>query len=183
MKVYRDVAYYDDTDAMNELKQAVLRNPLVYGSNVTKDLQATLITVDFNDDQVDYSTVFHQIRDLIKKVEGDNVHIRAVGDPILYGWVGHFLPETMQLVALALFVTLALLFLFLRTWRGVTLPFLAGVVSAAWELGICNLLNINLSIVIVVAMLITSRAVVAFSKIVNRFDDRLSSTANADLQK
>jgi len=172
-------------EAMNELKQAVLRNPLVYGSYVSKDLQATLITVDFNDDQVDYSTVFHQIRDLIKKVEGDNVHIRAVGDPILYGWVGHFLPETMQLVALALFVTLALLFLFLRTWRGVTLPFLAGVVSAAWALGICNLLNINFEpLVIVVAMLITSRAVSHSVQIVNRFDDEIKLLpANADTSK
>lgn len=34
-------------EQMEDLKSAVLRNPLVYGSYVSKDLQATLITVDF----------------------------------------------------------------------------------------------------------------------------------------
>lgn len=161
-------------EAMAELKQAVLRNPLVYGSYVSKDLQATLITVDFNDSQVDYSTVFHQIRDLVDKVDGGNVHIRAVGDPILYGWVEHFLPETIQIVILALLVTMVLLFVLLRTWRGVLLPFLAGLVSASWALGICKLLGINFEpLVIVVAMLITSRAVSHSVQIINRFNDEL----------
>lgn len=165
----------ETAEAMAELKQAVLRNPLVYGSYVSKDLQATLITVDFNDSQVDYSTVFHQIRELVDSVgDGDGVHIRAVGDPILYGWVEHFLPETLQIVLMALLLTMVLLFLLLRTWRGVILPFIAGVVSASWALGICKILGITFEpLVIVVAMLITSRAVSHSVQIINRFNDEL----------
>jgi len=160
--------------AMDELKQAVLRNPLVYGPYVSKDLQATLITVDFIDDQVEYDKVFHEIRGLIKGVDDGSVNIRVVGDPILYGWVGHYLPETFQLVGAALLVTLVMLFILLRTWRGVLLPLLAGAVSASWALGICRLLDINFEpLVIVVAMLITSRAVSHSVQIVNRFDDEL----------
>src|SRR5690606_40822139 len=68
---------------LEELKQAVLRNPLVYGPYVSKDLQATLITVDFIDEQVDYGKVFHEIRDLIASVDDGSVNIRVVGDPIL----------------------------------------------------------------------------------------------------
>lgn len=163
-----------NAEEMAELKQAVLRNPLVYGPFVSKDLQATLITVDFIDQQVDYTKVFHEIRDLIAKVDDGSVSIRVVGDPILYGWVGHYLPETMQLVAAALLLTLVMLFALLRTWRGITLPLLAGVVSAIWALGICRLLNIHFEpLVIVVAMLITSRAVSHSVQIVNRFDDEL----------
>ncbi|MBH3426424.1 efflux RND transporter permease subunit [Pseudomonas alkylphenolica] len=169
-------------EAMAELKQAVLRNPLVYGPYVSKDLQATLITVDFIDDQVDYSKVFQEIRSLINRVDDGQVHIRVVGDPILYGWVGHYLPETFQLVGAALLVTLVMLFVLLRTWRGVLLPLLAGAVSASWALGICHLLNISFEpLVIVVAMLITSRAVSHSVQIVNRFDDELELLpANAD---
>lgn len=163
-----------DTAAMAELKQAVLRNPLVYGPYVSKDLQATLITVDFIDDQVDYSKVFHEIRSLIASVDDGKVHIRVVGDPMLYGWVGHYLPETFQLVGAALLVTLVMLFILLRTWRGLLLPLLSGAVSASWALGICRLLDINFEpLVIVVAMLITSRAVSHSVQIVNRFDDEL----------
>ncbi|MFZ3203136.1 MAG: MMPL family transporter [Pseudomonas sp.] len=163
-----------DAEAMAELRQAVLRNPLVYGPFVSKDLQATLITVDFIDQQVDYTKVFHEIRALIDSVDDGSVKIRVVGDPILYGWVGHYLPETTQLVFAALLVTLVMLFVLLRTWRGLILPLLAGLVSALWALGICRLLEINFEpLVIVVAMLITSRAVSHSVQIVNRFDDEL----------
>ncbi|ATE62054.1 efflux RND transporter permease subunit [Thauera sinica] len=161
-----------------ELRQAVLRNPLVYGPYVSKDLQATLITVDFIDREVDYSKVFDEISALVRKVENGRVGVRVVGAPILYGWVEHYLPETLKLVAFALALTLAMLFLLLRTWRGVLLPLLAGAVSAIWALGICNLLGIHFEpLVIVVAMLITSRAVSHSVQIVNRFDDELEHIA------
>ncbi|MCY1272676.1 efflux transporter, putative, hydrophobe/amphiphile efflux-3 family [compost metagenome] len=163
-----------NAQAMDELKQAVLRNPLVYGPYVSKDLQATLITVDFIDNQVDYGKVFEQVRGLIARVDDGSVKIRVVGDPMLYGWVNHHVPETLHLVLAAIAVTLVLLFLLLRTWRGVCLPLLAGAVSAIWALGICQLLGINFEpLVIVVAMLITSRAVSHSVQIVNRFDDEL----------
>lgn len=160
------------------LKQAVLRNPLVYGPYVSKDLQATLITVDFIDREVNYTKVFDEINALVASVENEKVGVRVVGAPILYGWVEHYLPETLKLVAIALTLTLAMLFLLLRTWRGVLLPLLAGLVSAVWALGICNLLGIHFEpLVIVVAMLITSRAVSHSVQIVNRFDDELEHIA------
>ncbi|WP_136420033.1 MMPL family transporter [Herbaspirillum sp. ST 5-3] len=166
-------------EKMAELKSAVLRNPLVYGPYVSKDLQATLITVDFIDQKVDYATVFKEINAQIAKVakvDDGSVKIRVVGDPILFGWVNHYLPETLHLVFYALGVTLAMLFVLLRTWRGVVLPLLAGLVSAIWALGICQILGISFEpLVIVVAMLITSRAVSHSVQIVNRFDDELEA--------
>ncbi|QDF97333.1 RND transporter [Azoarcus sp. DD4] len=162
-------------EAMAALRDSVLRNPLVYGPYVSKDLQATLITVDFIDREVDYATVFHEIRDLIARVDDGTVSIRVVGDPMLYGWVNHYVPETINLIAAAMALTLAMLFVLLRTWRGVLLPLLAGVVSAIWALGICHLLKVHFEpLVIVVAMLITSRAVSHSVQIVNRFDDELA---------
>ncbi len=168
-----------NAEELTNLRQAVLRNPLVYGPYVSKDLQATLITVDFIDREVNYAKVFEEIGALVKKVENDRVGVRVVGAPILYGWVEHYLPETLKLVATALALTLSMLFLLLRTWRGVILPLLAGAVSAIWALGICNLLGIHFEpLVIVVAMLITSRAVSHSVQIVNRFDDELEHIAH-----
>jgi len=65
------------------------------------------------------------------------------------------------------------------------LPLLAGLVSASWALGICQLLGIHFEpLVIVVAMLITSRAVSHSVQIVNRFDDELELLpANADTSR
>lgn len=168
-----------NAEELAALKQAVLRNSLVYGPYVSKDLQAALITVDFIDREVNYSKVFDEIGALVKKVESDKVKVRVVGAPILYGWVEHYLPETLKLVGIALALTLAMLFLLLRTWRGVILPLLAGAVSAIWALGISNLLGIHFEpLVIVVAMLITSRAVSHSVQIVNRFDDEIVHIAD-----
>ncbi|AWI80814.1 RND transporter [Parazoarcus communis] len=163
-------------DEIAELRAAVLRNPLVYGAYVSQDLKAALITVDFIDREVDYSKVFKEVSALAEGFENDKVHVSMVGDPILFGWVNHYLPETMKIIALAVVATLAMLFIILRTWRSVLLPLVAGAVSATWALGMCALLGITFEpLVIVVAMLITSRAVSHAVQIINRFNDEIVS--------
>lgn len=161
---------------LQELRDAVVRNPLVYGTYVSNDFKATLITVDFIDRLVDYGVVFKEINDLVNTVRDDSVRIHVVGDPILFGWVNHHLPETMQLVlATAAFVA-ALLFLFTRTWRNTLLPMLAGLVSAIWALGVIKLCGIHFEpLVIVVAVLISARAVSHSVQIVNRFDEEVDA--------
>lgn len=159
---------------LQELKAAVVRHPLVYGTYVSNDMKATLITVDFIDRMVDYGTVFKEINELVAKVKDDRVNIHVVGDPILFGWVNHHLPETLHLVMATAALVAALLFLFTRTWRNTILPMLAGLVSAIWALGVIRLCGINFEpLVIVVAVLISARAVSHSVQIVNRFDEEV----------
>jgi len=162
-----------------DLRDAVLRNPLVYGTYVSPDLKAALITVDFFDHLVDYGTVFDEINTLVDQVRdknADGVKIRVVGDPILFGWVKHYLPETLELVLATVLLIVALLFVFTRTWRNTILPLLAGLVSAVWALGVIKLLGINFEpLVIVVAVLISARAVSHSVQIVNRFDEEVEA--------
>lgn len=161
---------------LQELKAAVMRNPLVYGTYVSTDLKATLITVDFVDRLVDYGVVFKEINELVNTVKDDQVRIHVVGDPILFGWVNHHLPETLQLVLATAALVAALLFLFTRTWRNTLLPMLAGLVSAIWALGVIKLCGINFEpLVIVVAVLISARAVSHSVQIVNRFDEEIDA--------
>lgn len=161
---------------LQELKAAVVRNPLVYGSYVSTDLKAALITVDFIDRLVDYGVVFKEINEMVAKVKDDRVHIHVVGDPILYGWVNHHLPETFHLVLATAALIAALLFFFTRTWRNTVLPMLAGLISAIWALGVIKLAGIHFEpLVIVVAVLISARAVSHSVQIVNRFDEEVDA--------
>lgn len=161
---------------ISALRDAVLRNPLVYGSYVSTDLKAALITVDFIDRLVDYATVFKEIHHAIDQVRDDRVKIRVVGDPILYGWVNHYLPETIYLVLATVLLVVGLLFLFNRTWRNTILPLIAGLVSAIWALGVTKLVGIHFEpLVIVVAVLISARAVSHSVQIVNRFDEEVET--------
>ena len=68
----------------------------------------------------------------------------------------------------------ALLFVTVRTWRGILLPMLAGVVSAVWALGIASLFKVNFDpLIIVVAFLVTARAISHAVQMLAAFDDEL----------
>ncbi|MCO5785814.1 RND transporter [Pseudomonas sp. G11-1] len=160
-------------EQMRDLRQAVLNNPLVYGLFVDRDLSSALIQVDFYDHLVDYSTIFPQIQGLLDASPvADKVSLHLVGEPILYGWVSHYLDETVSIAVLSLVAMLLLLFVFARTWRGTLLPLIAGVVAAIWALGIGTLLGYNFDpLVIVVAFIITARAFSHSVQMITRFDD------------
>ena len=160
-------------EQMRDLRQAVLNNPLVYGLFVDRDLSSALIQVDFYDHLVDYSTIFPQIQGLLDASPvADQVSLHLVGEPILYGWVSHYLDETVSIAVLSLMAMLVLLFVFARTWRGTILPLIAGVVAAVWALGIGTLLGYNFDpLVIVVAFIITARAFSHSVQMITRFDD------------
>jgi len=161
-------------EGLQELKEKVLRNSLVYGPYVSEDLSSTLITVDFIDRLLNYDEAFAQINALIDAADQPGVTIRVVGNPILYGMVSHYLPETLNLVLVAFLVVLALLFVLTRTWRGTTLPIISGLVSASWALGISNLLGIHFDpLVIVIAMLITARAISHSVQIITRYNEEV----------
>jgi len=165
-------------EGIAKLKDSVLRNPLVYGAYVSTDLKAALITVDFYDAELKYDKVFAQISAINRSVEGNGVSVRMVGEPILYGWVSHYLPETLRIFLLTLAALIALLFITARTWRGTLLPLLAGAVSSIWALGTARLLGFHMDpLIIVVAFLIMARAISHAVQLVSHFDDELERGA------
>ncbi|MCL1488876.1 MAG: hypothetical protein MH186_14155 [Marinobacter sp.] len=55
-----------ETEAgIEELREAIVNNPLVYGIYVEKDLSSTLIQMDFYDHLVDYSRIFPQVQAIL----------------------------------------------------------------------------------------------------------------------
>lgn len=164
---------------LETLKQAVLNNPLVYGAYVSKDLKAALVTVDFYEKAADYNKIFPQVMAIADAARGDGVRVRVTGEPILYGWVKHFLPETLHIFLFTIGCLVLLLFIIARTWRGTLLPLLAGLSSAIWALGVARLLGFNLDpLVIVIAFLITARAISHSVQLVSRFDEEIAAGAN-----
>jgi uncharacterized protein len=169
-----------DANGMAALKAAVLNNPLVYGPYVSTDLKATLVTVDFNDGNMDYTKAFQQIMALADEIRGDGVEVKIVGEPVLYGWVNHYLHETLLIFVAAVAALVCLLFLITGTWHGTALPLLAGLVSAIWALGAARLMGFHLDpLVVVVAFLITAQAISNSVQLIARFDDELERGAES----
>ncbi len=162
-----------DDAGIRQLREAVINNPLVYGIYVDRDLESALIQVDFYDQKVDYGKIFPQINAIFDASPiPDRVSYHLVGEPILYGWVDHYLDETVVIALLSLGAMLLALFLLNRTWRGALLPLLSGTVSAIWALAIGVMLGFNFDpLVIVVAFIITARCFSHSVQLITRFDD------------
>lgn len=158
---------------LDQLRQAILNNSMVYGLFVDREFSSTLIQVDFYDHLVNYSAIFPEIQALLDASPiKDQVTMHMVGEPILYGWVGHYLDETISISLASLLGMLTLLFIINRTWRGTLLPLISGVVSCIWALGTGVLLGFNFDpLVIVVAFIITARCFSHAVQLIVRFDD------------
>jgi predicted RND superfamily exporter protein len=163
-----------DQAEIDLLREQVLANPLVYGRYVSPDLKSALVTADFIDRLIDYEKLYDAVMAIAEKYDGNGVNVRVVGEPLLTGWVVHYLPETFHLFLITIAIMAALLFVTVRTWRGVLLPMLAGVVSALWALGIAALCKVNFDpLIIVVAFLVTARAISHAVQMLAAFDDEL----------
>lgn len=163
---------------LEKLKSSVLNNSLIYGAYVSADLKSALITVDFYEDQVEYTKIFPQVMAIVQEARGPGVSVHAVGEPILYGWVNNYLPETMKIFGLTVAALIGLLFIIARTWRGTLLPLLAGLTSAIWALGSASMIGYNLDpLVIVIAFLITARSISHSVQLVTRYDDEMAGGA------
>lgn len=161
-------------EEIDALRENVLSNPLVYGRYVSPDLKSALITADFIDRLIDYEQLYDSVMAIAERFDGDGVNVRVVGEPLLTGWIVHYLPETFHLFLITIVIMAALLFITVRTWRGVLLPMLAGAVSALWALGIASIVGVNFDpLIIVVAFLVTARAISHAVQMLAAFDDEL----------
>jgi predicted RND superfamily exporter protein len=162
---------------LERLRDSVLANPLVYGTYVSTDLKAALITVDFIDRLMEYQKVFRQVNEIAERARGDGVEVKVVGEPILQGLVNRYLPETLIIFLLTIGALGLVLFLvFMRTLRGTLIPLLSAVVTGIWALGIASLLGFNFDpLSIVIAFLITARVISHSVQAVTRFDDYLAA--------
>lgn len=162
-------------DALAALRKDVLTNPLVYGTYVSKDLKAALITVDFIDSRVDYDKIYSEISAIVERVQDETVEIDYVGEPILRGIVNSYLPETIKIFGYSLGVIgLVLLLVFMKSWRGTLIPLANAFVSAIWALGIAQLFGFNFDpLSVVVTFLITARVISHSVQSVTRFDETI----------
>jgi hypothetical protein len=164
-------------EAIEKLRESVLSNRLVYGTYVSRDLKAALITVDFIERQMDYPTVYRELMKVIDRHQGNGITIKVVGEPILQGIINAKLPQTVAIFVSSLGALGLLLFVFfMRSYRGTLIPMLAAVISAIWALGIARLLGMNFDpLGVVIGFLITARVVSHSVQSVNRFDLMISA--------
>lgn len=164
-----------DDAQIAQLRKSITDSSLVYGAYVSHDFKAALITVDFFDHLVDYKAIFEQVRRIVDENKSPDLNIRVVGEPLLYGWVLHYLAETGYIFLGTLASLVLVLFLIARTWHGTAIPLVAAGMSFVWAMGFASIMGYNMDpLVVVVAFLITALAISNSIQMVSRFDHKIA---------
>jgi predicted RND superfamily exporter protein len=147
---------------IGELRSNVHKNPsVVYGTYISLDDKAAVVTASFLESRLDYKRIFDDIRRIVVQPERDNtVKIYIGGQPILYGWVYYYTPQIFKIFVVTVLAVWMLLYLYFHDWRGALRPTISGVICAIWGLGFIRMIGFTLDpLVLVIPFLITARAV------------------------
>ena len=163
---------------MGYLKKAIMRNPMLYGPIVSKDLKATLILADF-EPHVPSRIIFQELKKAIDIEKDHNHEIYISGRPILEGWLDHYLPNMFRVLLVTISIIIFLLYLTFRSKRGVILPIVSATMATIWGLGIVALLGYKLNpATILVPFLIMALDICHSVQLIKRYYERLNLTTD-----
>jgi predicted RND superfamily exporter protein len=142
-----------------ELKSRIFSNNAIYGSLVSFDGRAALVSCEFFTEGINYKALFNEFQKLRAKEENENIDINLAGDPIIHGYIDHYLSQTFTLFVLTLVGLIVFLAIYTRSLIFVGLPIISAFVCGCWGLGFAGLMGYNLDpLILVIPMVITSRA-------------------------
>ena len=156
---------------------------IAYGTLVSPDFRAAVVTANFHETRIDYSGIFDGIQKIARD-EGDPGHeIHVAGRPMLIGWVYAYLPENIYIALFSTAVIVILLLSYFRRIHGALIPMVSAVTSAIWGLGFVALLRFNLDpLGLIVPILLIARTVSHGVQFVERYFeeyDRLKDVREA----
>ena len=169
-------------EELAELRERVRRNPSVFGVLVAMDERAALVRASFVETRLDYGALFKHMQAAKREIEGKYpVEVYMTGQPLLFGWTFAFATEILLIFALTLIVSVLLLWAYFQRIYGVFLPMSGAAVNVVWGLGFAAWAGYNLDpLVLVIPMLITSRAISHSVQFVERFYEEYEDLGDKD---
>ena len=158
-------------EGIEKLRDAVYANEFIYGHLVSKDGKASLIRAEFLEDRLDYTYLFNRVMQEVKKLEDENTSFHVVGEPILYGWLYHYLTDILLVMGATVLAIVFALWFFLRRIEGIVIPLISVLITAIWGLGTTHLLGFNFDpLTLVIPFVIAARTLSHSVQMAERFD-------------
>ncbi len=131
----------ESAEKLDEIRQNVKTNDMVYGRLVSADETVALIVAGMNGD---FTQEFHQkITEFAKGFESEDESIYVAGRPIVEGTMALLGPADMKrMVPIVLLVIGVVLFLLLRSYRATTATLVSVFISSIWSFGLMSVLNV-----------------------------------------
>jgi len=141
------------------LKRKIYTNDMYYGTFVSFDSKAALISAEFFAEGIDYRVLFNEFQKIRAEEADGNTEINIVGDPLIYGYIDHYLNQTYVIMGLTFLAMVLLLYFYTRSFSFMFIPILSAIVSGIWGLGFAGVMGFNIDpLIFVVPLLITARA-------------------------
>ena len=129
-------------EELQELRENLRSDELLYGRLISKDWKAILILAEFA--EVDYGYLFREFMRIVEEERDENTEIHLSGRPIMLGWIDHYQMQLLPVFLLAFTIMAILLYSAFRSLRGVVLPLFAALISVVWGMGILGILGFHL---------------------------------------
>jgi len=128
-------------EKLDEIRQNVKSNDMVYGRLVSVDETVALIVAGMNGD---FTQEFHKkITEFAKGFESEDETIYVAGRPIVEGTMALLGPADMKrMVPIVLLVIGVVLFFLLRSYRATTATLVSVFISSIWAFGLMSVLNV-----------------------------------------
>jgi uncharacterized protein len=149
----------EDAEDLKFLRQKVYTTEGVRGFFVSPDDRATQIIAGFWEEYFDLQTVWTKINEIVAREEDENTKIYVTGFPILYAYFMQMIPSLRWVLLASVATMIVILWFEFRSWQGVWVPVLSGVLSAVYGLGFAALCGMSLDpLVLVIPLLLSARA-------------------------
>ncbi|MGH7822054.1 MAG: efflux RND transporter permease subunit, partial [Candidatus Binatia bacterium] len=142
------------------IARIVHESETLHGVLVSLDDRAALLRAYFVEGALDYQEIFDALAAITERFSDDRHRIWVAGEPMLYGWIYAYAGQVWWIFAAGISLMWCLLLGYFRDWRGALRPTITGVVSAAWGLGLMDLMGYSLDpLALVIPFFVTARAV------------------------
>lgn len=160
-----------------DLKKKVFTSDHIYGTLVSWDQKALLLNANFHQGKLDFNVLFDKFMDIKKLEEDENHKLYLSGQPLIYGWIYHHLPEMGVIFALTIVIILVMLYAYMHGSGYWWVPFLTAVISSIWGLGFAAMWGFHFDpLIIVIPFLLSARAISHAVQWYERFIDEYCRT-------
>jgi hypothetical protein len=143
-------AEYQPTQEMFDLIKTNVGKAGIIGRLVTQDQTGAMVNAELLEfdpvtgEKLDYRKVSHQLEEIRKTYETENIKIHVIGFAKVVGDVTDATLEVVGFFLLTLLMTMVLLWLYTGSFKLAVLPLVCSVVAVIWEFGLLRLFGYGL---------------------------------------
>ncbi len=131
---------------INELREAVERNPVYLNSIVSADRRTAAILVEFRDDPGGFRAIMKKVEAVVEHERDPRLEINVGGLPSFLASIEIYSERMAILFPIAILILGLVLFEAFRTRQGLVLPLVTAGLAVAWGLGVMGASGIPMDV-------------------------------------